>query len=292
MVTFFHSISKDGVVPQTLWFYKDVGHTQEAKKELLATLDFSSSDDVFETPNPGRLIQKMLRIATTQNDYEIVLDFFSGSGTTAHAVMQLNDEDGGNRRFIVVQLPELTGNKDYPSIAEIGKERIRRAGQQIQDELVKQGPKLDFEDQAAKPLDTGFKVFKLDTSNLKQWDSSPIPDRSLLEFERRLNEMMDSVKPDRTELNMIYEVMLKMGRPLTETVTPREFDGKKAYSIREDNLLIICLAKDINQEAVKQMAALAPARLIFGQECFADMTALSNAKLYLRNLEMPFQFIL
>jgi adenine-specific DNA-methyltransferase len=104
--------------------------------------------------------------------------------------------------------------------------------------------------------------------------------------------MMDSVKPDRSESDMIYEVMLKMGRPLTETVTSRDFDGKLAYLIRKDALLIICLAQDITQEAVQQMADLAPARLIFGQECFADLTALSNAKLFLRNLGLEFQFIL
>lgn len=127
----FLSEVQDGVVPQTMWFYKDVGHTQEAKKELLAILSFSSSDDVFETPKSKRLIQKMLRVATNPHDEDIILDFFSGSGTTGHAVMELNKEDGGNRHFILVQLPELTGSKEYPTIAEIGKERIRRAGTKI-----------------------------------------------------------------------------------------------------------------------------------------------------------------
>jgi adenine-specific DNA-methyltransferase len=273
------------------YFYKQ---SQVAIKYFRSLMD----GKLFDNPKDHIELARLFGYICGDASDAIILDFFSGSGATAQAVMELNAEGGGNRRFICVQLPEQCDDKSvalktgYQNICEIGKERIRRAGRQIQDDLSKQAPRLDFEGQAAEPLDTGFKVFKLDTSNLKQWDSSPIHDRSLLEFELRLNEMMDSVKPDRTELDMIYEVMLKIGRPLTETVTPREFDGKKAYCIREDNLLVICLAKDISQEAVKQMAALAPARLIFGQECFADMSALSNAKLYLRNLEMPFQFIL
>lgn len=253
---------------------------------------------VFPTPKPLRLLKQILALSTNASDNNIVLDFFSGSGTSAHAVMQLNAEDGGSRRFIMVQLPELCDEKSeafkagYQNICEIGKERIRRAGRKIQEELAAETPALNLEGKAPQPLDTGFKVFKLDSSNLKQWDSSPIPDRSVLEFERRLNEMMDSVKPDRGDLDMVYEVMLKMGRPLTETVTRLDFGGKTAYSIREDVLLIICLAKNISTETVKEMAALAPARLIFGQECFADMTELSNAKLFLRNLGIEFQFIL
>jgi hypothetical protein len=142
---------------------------------------------------------------------------------------------------------------------------------------------LGFEDQTATPPDTGLKAFELDTPNPRQWDSSPIPDRRLLEFGRRLNEMTDSVTPDRAELDMTHGIMLKMGRPLTGTVAQREFDGKKAYCIRGDNLPIICLAKDTTQEAVKQMAALAQARLIFGQERLADMTVLTNAKLSLKS---------
>ena len=290
----FLSEVQEGVVPQTLWLYKDVGHTQEAKKELLAALDFSSSDDVFETPKPTRLIQKMLRIATNPAGNDIVLDFFSGSGTTAHAVMDLNNHDSGNRRFILVQLPELTGSKDYPTIAAMGKERIRRAGAQLlnntkEKKSEKTSGQLSLMDASAtsessakaSSLDVGFKVFKLDSSNLKTWDGTPV-DGDLLAFTNRLNNMIDRVKPDRSDLDMVYEIMLKLGVPLSYGVTKLDVSGKPAYSVG-DCLLLICLADGVTAELVEQLADYAPGNLILAERALADDTAMANAHYILRD---------
>ncbi|WP_394027419.1 site-specific DNA-methyltransferase [Desulfovibrio falkowii] len=289
----FLSEVQDGAVPQTLWFYKDVGHTQEAKKELLAAMSFNSSDDVFETPKPRRLIQRMLRVATAPHENDIVLDFFSGSGTTGHAVMELNKEDGSNRHFILVQLPELTGSEDYPTIAEMGKERLRKVGAQINESArQKPGKKQDAQlslmdavstdSNESHPLDTGFKVFKLDSSNLKTWDGTPVSGDQH-ELVARINSMVDRVKPDRSDMDMVYEIMLKIGVPLTYSVTPVDIDGKTAYSVREDCLLLICLENGITAEMVEKMAEYAPAKIILAESGLADDTAMSNAHYILRD---------
>lgn len=320
---------QDGLVPQTLWFNKDVGHTQEAKKELLANLSFSSSGDVFETPKPTRLIQRMLRIATNHKDHDIVLDFFSGSGTTGHAVMELNKEDGGNRRFILVQLPELTGSTDYPTIAEMGKARLRSVGAKLSEgqPIVKKFDQQDSQlsligtpdpegSASTISLDTGFKVFKLDSSNLKIWDSSRFPEDDLLSISNRLNNMIDRVKSDRTDLDVVYEIMLKLGVPLTYSVTPiqlrmenRELrmkdkeDGdhssnsqfstlnsplKKAYAIGDECLLIICLAENLTTEMIEKMAEYTPGQIVLAEHSLADLSAMRNAHYILkdRNIEL------
>ena len=168
---------------------------------------------LFDFPKPVEIIKQL--ISQVSNADDIILDFFSGSATTAHAVMQLNAEDGGNRRFILVQLPELCDEKSeaykagYKNICEIGKERIRRAGKKILEEhaqVTMEGDK--------QSLDVGFRVFKLDTSNLKTWDATPIEDEQLDLLYQRMNTMIHRVKPERTDLDMIYEIMLKLGVPL------------------------------------------------------------------------------
>ncbi len=179
--------------------------------------------------------------------------------------MQINAEDGGTRRFIMVQLPEVCDETSeaykagYKNICEIGKERIRRAGAQI----------------AAG--DTGFRVFKLDSSNLKTWDATPIEGEALGTLYERMNAMVHRVKQDRSDLDMVFEVMLKLGVPPTYAVTPVTINGKTAYSVGEDCLLLICLAPDIRPEDVEQMAEYAPAKGILSRESFADDTAMSNA---------------
>ena len=226
----------------------------------------------------------MLKLATNSSDADIILDFFSGSATTAHAVMQLNAEDGGNRRFIMVQLPELCDEKSeafkagYKNICEIGKERIRRAGKK----LIDSGGQLSLIE-SDNHLDTGFKVFKLDASNLKTWDSSPIPDDSLLSYTGRFNDMIERVKADRTDLDVVYEVMLKMGVPLTEPVARISISGKTAYSVGEDCLLLVCLVKGLTAELIEEMAEYAPAKIIVAEDSLADDSAMSNAHYILRD---------
>ncbi len=241
----------------------------------------------FDHPKPTALIKILADIGLSNGD--IVLDFFSGSATTAHAVMQLNAEDGGNRQFICVQLPELCDEKSeafkagYKNICEIGKERIRRTGKK----LTENSGQLSLQDKL--PLDVGFKVFKLDTSNLAKWDSSPLENAGAL-FQR-LDAIENSVKSDRTELDVVYEVMLKLGVPLDYKVIPIEINDKKAYSIGEDCLVLVCLdyGKDgITPEDIEAMCEYLPAKIVSSEQAFKDDTALSNAHYILKdkNIEM------
>ena len=303
----------------------------EADKEVLRSVHFSYAQTatnefikifdgkrVFENPKSVDDIKKLVEYITAKNDSDIILDFFSGSATTAHAVMQLNAEDGGNRRFILVQLPELCDEKSeaykagYKNICEIGKERIRRAGKKIQEEnnKRKQIPMLKTDDEVnlflaaaqaegssgveqIKPLfdtvdesfslDTGFKVFKLDTSNLKTWDATPIENEQLDLLYQRMNTMIHRVKPERTDLDMIYEIMLKLGVPLTYSVTPFSINNKSVYGVGDDCLLLVCLAEDVQPEDVEQMTEYAPAKIIISRDSFADDTAMANAYYILRD---------
>ena len=252
-----------------------------------ATQEFNKLFDgvrIFENPKNPSDIKKLVEYITAKNDNDIILDFFSGSATTAHAVMQLNAEDGGNRRFILVQLPELCDEKSeaykagYKNICEIGKERIRRAGKKILEEHAQVTMEED-----KSPLDVGFRVFKLDTSNLKTWNATPIEDEQLDLLYQRMNTMIHRVKPERTDLDMIYEIMLKLGVPLTYSVTPFSINDKTVYGVGDDCLLLVCLAEDVQPEDVEQMAEYAPAKIIISRDSFADDTAMANAYYILRD---------
>lgn len=275
----FLSEIKEGIVPTSILFYKDVGHSQEGRQELKKIFD---DKGYFDGPKPVRLIRRLLTMANTDDD-SIILDFFSGSATTAHAVMQLNAEDGGNRQFIMVQLPEVCDEKSeaykagYQNICEIGKERIRRAGKKI----LEADNQMTLENK--EQLDIGFKVFKLDSSNLKTWDNTPITAEQLDLLYERMNHMIHRVKSDRSDLDMVCEIMLKLGVPLTYSIIAVEINGKIAYSIGEDCMLLICLAPDVQPEDVEQMAEYAPAKLIISRESFADDTAMANAHYILKD---------
>lgn len=285
----FLSEVDDGMVPVNLWKREDVGTTDSASKDLNALI----GKKVFDFPKPVDLIKLMIQIAAADKD-SIILDFFSGSATTAHAVMQLNAEDGGNRKFICVQLPELCDEKSeaykagYKTICEIGEERIRRAGQKI---LEEQDTQIAMGDEEKKPLDIGFKVFRLDTSNLKIWDSTPITGDNQLEmFTERMNSMIESIKDDRTDRDVIYEIMLKMGVPLDTAVQYIEIDGKIVYIVG-DFLLMIALYNDITAEDIDAMAAYAPAKIVCAEQGFKDDTALSNAHYILRDKQIELKLV-
>lgn len=280
----FISEVKQGITPMTVWKYTEVGHSQDAMQKLKDMFDGKA---IFDYPKPVDLIKRALQLYTTPNANDIILDFFSGSATTAHAVMELNKEDGGNRKFIMVQwFEDCDENSEafkagYKDIYEIGRERIRRAGKKLLEE-------------SQTPLDVGFKVFKLDSSNLKAWDSSPLKgkgDEAVQELIRRLDESVDRRKPDRTDLDMVYEVMLKLGIQLTEPIMKIDFDGKIAYSIKKECLLLVCLDKNLETETVDKMTELAPAYIVFGQECFEDVSAMSNAKLLLKRKKIDMKFV-
>lgn len=276
----FLSEVKQGITPMTIWKYSDVGHSQDAAQQLKKLFD---DKDYFDYPKPINLIKQLAELYSDTKTNDIILDFFSGSATTAHAVMQLNAEDGGNRQFIMVQLPEVCDEKSeaykagYKNICEIGKERIRRAGKKI----LEADNQMTLENK--EQLDIGFKVFKLDSSNLKTWDNTPITAEQLDLLYERMNHMIHRVKSDRSDLDMVCEIMLKLGVPLTYSITAVEINGKTAYSIGEDCMLLICLAPDVQPEDVEQMAEYAPAKLIISRESFVDDTAMANAHYILKD---------
>ena len=229
--------------------------------------------DIFENPKPFEIIIKLLKPITTKND--IILDFFSGSATMAHAVMNLNAEDGFNRKYICVQLPEKTepnsvANKaGYQTICEIGKERIRRAGEKIKEESKgKEG---------IENLDIGFKVFKLDSSNLVKWDNTPTTDEE--EVKKRIQQSLFYLVEGREDLDLVYEIMLKYGLSLTLPVEERKFDGVTAYIINHpDYKVLVCLAPNITLSAVEEMDKETIGTYIFADRCFADANILSNTE--------------
>lgn len=246
----------------------------------------------FSNPKPVAMIKDLIEYATNPNEESIILDFFSGSATLAHAVMQLNAEDGGNRRFICVQIPELCDEdtdaykEGYKNLCEIAEERLRRTGKKILDE----NAQTELGDEERKPLDVGFKVFKLDTSNLKTWDGTPIENRQIDIFYERLNSMIDTVKDDRTDMDVVYEVMLKMGIPLDVEVQYMEIGDKIAYIVG-DFILMICLAKNITAEDIENMAQYAPAKIICAEAGFADDSALSNAHYILKDRSIELKLV-
>lgn len=269
-------------------FYTEKG--QKAVNDL-----FDTKEKLFQSPKSVDMIKQTLLMGQT-SDNDIILDFFSGSATTAHAVMQLNAEDGGNRQFILVQLPEVCDEKSeaykagYQNICEIGKERIRRAGAKILTEAESQRQQLQLGKE--KPLpDVGFRVFKLDTTNLKTWDATPIEDGQVEILYERMNQMVQQVKPERTDMDMVCEVMLKLGVPLTYPITRIELNGKTAYSVGDDALLLVCLAPDVTPEDVEAMADYAPGRVVIARESFADDTAMANAYYILRDRKIELKLV-
>ena len=271
--------------PKTIW--DDVAVITEKGTVELGELGLSA---YFDFPKPIELLKRAIQIGT--NDEDIILDFFSGSATIAHAVMLLNNENKENRKFICVQLPAQCDEDSaaykagYKNICEIGKERIRRAGKKILEE----NAQAQLGDEDKKPLDVGFKVFKLDDSNLKTWDGTPIEDKQVDMFFERLNSMIDTVKDDRTDMDVVYEVMLKMGIPLDVEVQYMEINDKIVYIVG-DFLLMICLGKDITAEDIEGMAQYAPAKIICAEAGFADDSALSNAHYILKDRSIELKLV-
>lgn len=256
----FLSEVQNGITPMTLWTFDEVGHSQEATRELRELLDYS----VFTSPKPLRYIRQYLIIGSEKES--MIMDFFSGSATTAHAVMQLNAEDGGSRRFIMVQLPEKTDEKSeackagYRNICEIGKERIRRAGKKIKDNN-KDKPDID-------KLDTGFRVLKLDSSNME--DVFYTPDK----FDAD-KLFIDNVKPDRTPEDLLFQVMLMLGIELSASIVERTIGGKKVFSVMND-YLIACFDSNIDESVITEIAKLKPMHFVMRDNSMASDNVADN----------------
>lgn len=223
---------QDGVVPTTWWSYKECGHNQEAKQELKKLMEGESV--FFDTPKPLRLLDRILHLATTNDKNSIILDFFAGSGTTAHATLNKNIADSGSRRYIAVQLPEKIDDEKYHTISELTKERLRRAGKKVR------------EDNPEWKGDVGFRVFKLDTSNIRPWEATA----------ETLSEQIDAyVSPileGRSEEDLLTELMLKRGIDLSVNIETRQFDGLTVSCV-DGGKLFTCFTRQIPASSVEEL---------------------------------------
>lgn len=295
---------QDGVVPTSILFHSECGHNQEAKKELISLLPGIGNS--FETPKPVRLLMKLLNLVQL-SDNDIILDFFSGSATTAHAVMQLNAKDGGHRKFIMVQLPEPCDEKSeaykagYKTICDIGKERIRRAGEKIKQEddcwkcvplnrmdgskpgddttakIVKTidagdgKPPIEMVDISKNP-DVGFRVFKLDDTNMKDVYYSAD------EYSQtNLEDLESNIKEDRTDLDLLFGCLLDWGLPLSMPYRSEEIDNCTVHTyapgdaaLNVPDALIACFDSNVPENVIKEIAKRKPRRAVFRDSSFAS----------------------
>lgn len=251
----FLSDVKQGITPMTIWKYTEVGHSQDATKRLK---ELFGGNAYFDYPKPVELIKRTLQLYSSIDS--LILDFFSGSATTAHAVMQLNAEDGGHRKFIMVQLPEPCDEKSeaykagYKNICEIGKERIRRAGEKIKEE----NP-LTTQD-----LDIGFRVLKLDDTNMKDvyYAADDYDQQNLV-------DMISNIKEDRTDLDLLFGCLLDWGLPLSLPYTSEQIDGCTVHTYNNGDL-IACFDANIPESVVKEIAKRKPLRAVFRDSGFAS----------------------
>ena len=261
MKRFLSELRKTGITPMTIWKYTEVDHSQGATQKLAQLFN---GKKYFDYPKPVSLIERCLQLYSDKDS--LILDFFSGSATTAHAVMQLNAEDGGNRKFIMVQLPELTDEKSeaykagYKNICEIGKERIRRAGAKI---------KADSP-LTTQNLDTGFRVLKLDSSNMKEVFYSP-KETSQLE----LFTLVDNVKDDRTSGDLLFQVMLELGATLDSKIEESKVDGKTIYNVA-DGYLVACFDQEVTNEVVTAIAKMQPTYAVLRDTSLVDDATATN----------------
>lgn len=256
----FLSEVKNTITPMTIWKHKDVGHSQDAKQKLNELFDGKS---FFDYPKPVGLIEKIIELYSSEND--IIIDFFSGTSATAHAVMK-NNLNGSSNNFIQVQLPEKLNNSSEAyeyglrTVSEIGKERIRRVSQKIKEENPKK----------SKEMDLGFKVFKLDSSNIKSWDGNPE------NLNESLFDAVGNIKTDRTEEDVLYEILLKYGLDLTLPIEERIIEGKKVFNVGLGSLFI-CLADGITSKVAegigqwKEDCSPEICRVIFKDNGFTDV---------------------
>ncbi len=257
---FLRELKFDGMAPTSILFYKEVGHSQEGAKEVTALF---GDKGVFDGPKPVRLLQRLLTLANLKDD-SIVLDFFSGSASTAHAVMKMNAEKQKHCPFIMVQLPEHISEKKkeqgYETVCEIGKERIRRAGKKIKEESP-----LTTQD-----LDTGFRVLKLDSTNMQDIYYSP---KDISQAD--LFSQVDNVKPDRTGEDLLFQVMLELGATLDSKIETTTVAGKTIYNVAE-GYLVACFDPDVTDDVVKSIAQMQPAYAVLRDTSMKDDSTATN----------------
>lgn len=257
---FLSELKFEGMAPTSILFHKEVGHSQEGSKEVTALF---GDKGVFDGPKPVRLLQRLLTLANL-DDNSIILDFFSGSASTAHAVMKMNAEKQKHCPFIMVQLPEHISEKKkeqgYETVCEIGKERIRRAGKKIKEESP-----LTTQD-----LDTGFRVLKLDSTNMQDIYYSP---KDISQAD--LFSQVDNVKPDRTGEDLLFQVMLELGATLDSKIETTTVAGKTIYHVAE-GYLVACFDPDVTDDVVKSIAQMQPAYAVLRDTSMKDDSTATN----------------
>ncbi|NUL36430.1 MULTISPECIES: site-specific DNA-methyltransferase [Kosakonia] len=240
---------KQGKTPQTLWFYKEVGHTQDAKKTLLKYVQFEETENVLNSVKPVELLQRILQLATSPSSDDIVLDFFSGSATTAHAVIKQNAEDGGNRRFVAVQIAEPlpTPEPAMASIFEMGLKRVRNVAMELRQQS------------STSQQDLGFRVLKIESSNMADVYYSP----DALD-NAKFDLFVDNIKPDRTPEDLLFQVMLDWGVDLALPIDKQSIQDKEVFFV-EGNVLAACFdaSGSIDEAFVKELAKHQPLRVVF-----------------------------
>lgn len=255
---FLSELKFDGMAPTSLLFYKDVGHSQEGSQELIKIMN----GGVFDGPKPTRLLKRLMTLANLKDD-SFVLDFFSGSSTTAHALMQFNVDNGKHCNFIMVQIKENANEKKdtgYKNICEIAKERIRRAGKKIKEE----NPLTTLD------LDTGFRVLKLDDSNMTDVYYNPS------EYNQDLLSSLESnIKSDRTDLDLLFGCLLEWGLPLSLPYSSEEIDGCTVHDYNDGDL-IACFDENVPDSVVKAIAKKQPLRAVFRDSSFSDSPSKIN----------------
>ncbi|MEI3148443.1 MAG: site-specific DNA-methyltransferase [Muribaculaceae bacterium] len=256
---FLSELKYDGMTPTSILFYKEVGHSQEGSQEVNKLLEAG----VFDGPKPVRLLMRLLTLANL-DDNSIVLDFFSGSASMGHALMKYNAENEKHCKFVLVQLPEVTDDKarkaGYNTICEIGEERIRRAGKKVKEEAGVMGQDLDI----------GFRVFKLDSSNME--DVYYTPD----DFDaNNLFTLADNIKTDRTSEDLLFQVMLDLGIELSATIRSEELGGRNVWNV-DNGYLMACFDRDVNEATITEIAKQKPVYFVMRDASAANDNVLDN----------------
>ena len=254
----------EGKMPTNLWPYAEVGHTDEAKKQLKALFDGSAP---FDTPKPVRLMRRILDIASSKDC--TVLDFFSGSASMAQAVMEKNAEDGGSRRFVLVQIPEMTTGQ-FSTLTEIGEERIRRAGAKIAAGIDESNKQLELGAEPKPYPDMGFRVLRIDSSNFKDFYLTPgeTSQESLFDF-------ADNVKEGRSDLDLLFEVLPKLGIPYSAKIEERMLAGRKVFFVDGDKLAA-CFDENVGSDTIEEMAKAKPWYAVIRDSSMADDATHAN----------------
>ncbi len=249
---FLSELRFDGMAPISILFYKEVGHSQEGAQEVIKLF---GNQGVFDGPKPVRLLERLLTLANLGSD-DIVVDFFSGSATTAHALMKYNACKFKDNKFILIQVPEKVSDKKkdlgYKTICEIGKERIRRAGKKILEEQKAGQREADLftQQEPEHKLDIGFRVLKLDTSNMQDVYYTPEASSQTTLFD-------DNVKPDRTTEDLLFQVMLECNLPLSAKIEKKAIAGKEVFNVN-DGYLLACFDEDVNETVITEVAKQKP----------------------------------